>query len=215
MYNQSYEDYLNMVLGVGNNNGYHNYNRNDYLGNMQMPYNSNNYLNNMQAGYNGNFYQNNMQSPVTNNTYGMSRQQLEALLPDIYGIINPLVVKTWNINTKVVTKELIEEITEQIYDTVSDHREIKLNINLVNFAQDKDNRSDGESKENMANTGAVDEKNESRANMSKENTKTEVRAENRHETEEVQTNYLLKDLIKIMVIKDLMERQTVAYVSMY
>ena len=151
MYNQCYDDYLRTALGIGTNydNMYGNCNTNDY------------YLNNMQS-----------------NTYGMSREQLESCMPDIYKIINPLVVRTWNINTKPITIELIEQITEQIYETVDDHREIRMNINLTNEVSKSDDRS-----------------------KAKEETK-----EDRAVHEDRNTNYLLKDLIRILTIKDLLGR---------
>ena len=155
MYNQAYDDYLAGVLGIQSNYGniYENYGRNDY------------YSNEMQA----NNY----------NTYGMTREQIEACFPDIYRIINPLVVRTWNLNTKPITIELIEQIEQQIYETVDDHKEIKLNINLTNSVRSEEVKS-------------KDEKRDDR--------------EDRSSSEDRQTNFLLKDLIRILILKNLLER---------
>ena len=158
MYNQAYEDYLRNVLGVQmnyNNNIYENYNRNDY-------------------------YLNEIQTP-SYNTYGMSREQIESCFPEIYRIINPLVIRTWNINTKPITIELIEEIENQIYETIDDHKEIRLNINLTNEIRNKESKNEIKSKD----------------------TKVDERT-----TEDRTTNYLLKDLIRILIVKNLLERQT-------
>lgn len=161
MYNQSYDDYLRNVLGIQ-----HNYN--------------NTYAN---TNYNrDDFFANDISMNATYNTYGMSREQLESCFPLIYNIINPLVIRTWNINTKPITNELIEQVTEQIYDTVADHdRRIKLNINLTNAVRGSESSNETENRES----------------------KVEVR----HSSEDTQPNYLLKDLIRILLVKDLIERQ--------
>lgn len=153
MYNKAYDDYLTGVLGIQPNYGniYENYNMNEY------------YLKNIETS--------------NYNTYGMSKEEIESCFPEIYRIINPLVVRTWNINTKPITIELIEQIEQQIYETIDDHKEIKVNINLTN------------------SIGGGDRKN-----------KEDNREVNN--TQDRQTNYLLKDLIRILIIKNLLERQT-------
>lgn len=156
MNNQYCDEYLRTALGIEKNynNPYIDYNRNEYFNNTQ----------------------------TITNTYGMSKEQLESCFPQIYNIINPLVVKTWNINVKPVTNELIEQITEQIYDTVADHdKTIRVNINLTNNVRGEENSNKTE--------------------------KRDEKADVRHTTEDVETNYLLKDLIRILLIKNLLERQ--------
>ena len=161
MYNQSYEDYVKMVLGVNPvyNNPYTNYARNDY-------------------------YFNNIKPTNTYNTYGaMSREQLESFYPDIYNTIYPLVVRTWDINTKPITNELIDQITDEIYNSIEDEsRGVMLNINLTNEVRSREN--DKKTSENK-----------------------EIKQGVRAESEEIQINYLLKDLIRILVVKNLIERR--------
>lgn len=156
MYNNSYEEYLNNVLGIQPNyeSSFVNYSRNENMyNNMQMQ-----------------------------NTYTMPSEQLEDMYPHIYNIINPLVIQTWNINIKPITNELIEQITDEIYDTISDHdKTVALNINLTNNVRGEKQTSEKES---------VEDKNDTR-----------------HSTEDRQTNYLLRDLIRILLVKNLIERQ--------
>ena len=156
MYNESYEEYIRSILGYPN-------------------YNSSN------SSCCENDYNPNMVSPRNNET----NRQLEACYPEIYKIVYPMVDKACSSNTKPITSELIDELTEEIYAAVENYTEININFNLTNEIQSTGNR------------------NASSSHVKTENAK-EV-PQNRGEDRQFR-NRGLQDLIRILLIRELLGR---------
>lgn len=92
-----YEEYMRSVLGY-------------------QPMNSNTYDSNWENL--GMF--NNVSS-----SNAVQKQELENCYPDIYRIIYPMVQKACNQNTKPITRELIDTMTDEIYSAIEDNETIE------------------------------------------------------------------------------------------
>lgn len=53
----------------------------------------------------------------------LQSQELENCYPDIYRIVYPMVQKVCNQNTRAITKDLIESMTDEIYFAIEDKEE--------------------------------------------------------------------------------------------
>ena len=129
---------------------------------------------------------NNVSSNMTTNfrnseTY---RQQLEACYPEIYKIVYPMVQKACVSNTRPVTPELIDELTNEIYLSVETDNQINLTINLTNEVSSTGNR-------NISNRTKTENINENK--------------ENRVEDRQFR-NRGLQDLIRILLVRELLGR---------
>lgn len=149
-------------------------------------------------------YPNNMTSSMLdrefndNNSYNMyyrastENNMLENCYPEIYKIIYPMVTTACKNNTMPITTQLVENMTDEIYSAVESNTEIGINITLKNQVKTTQNRENnikqGTQRDVKANT-----------NMS---TKKEV--ENRGEDRQFR-NRNLRDLIKILLIRELLE----------
>ena len=89
MYYQNYEDYMRAILGqpiqMSQNDGYNTYTN---YSNTQYEY-----LSEMPR----------------------YSDEILALYPDIYKLVNPMVCKICEANTKPISRELIEQMTDEIY----------------------------------------------------------------------------------------------------
>ena len=105
---------------------------------------------------------------------------LEACYPEIYRIIYPMIRKCCMQNTEPITEQTIDRMVADIYSNIEAENVINLNINLGNTVgtATSENREGSTKKE----TG------ESRA------------------TESRQRNFLLNDLIRILLIRELLGR---------
>lgn len=149
--NESYEDYIRSILGYPN------------------------YANN-------NISENNYQNmPTSNIRNSESDKQLEACYPEIYKVVYPMINKACSNNTRPITPDLIDELTEEIYSAVENDTQINININLTNEVQTNQNR-------NISSHAKKEEIKESRA-------------ENRQFR-----NRGLQDLIRILLIRELLGR---------
>lgn len=131
---------------------------------------------------------------VYDNGYNMTYRQnseLEECYPEIYKIVYPMVCKACSSNTKPLTRETIENMTDEIYFSVEGNNEVNININLGNEVKTAENR-------NSPNN--VNAKKEIKSEVKQ----TEVR-ENRSENRNYRNN-TLRDLIKILIIKQLIGR---------
>lgn len=105
MYNQNYDDYFKNSLNYppdmfNNTYGVDNYYYPDY-------FSRNDY---MMNGYNRNYnYMSNGQ---------MRNQNNENLYPEIYKIVYPMVAKICNANTKPICEELVNDMTDTIYNNI-------------------------------------------------------------------------------------------------
>ena len=149
MYNQSYDEYMQNILGY-------------------------------QPGFRNSFY--------TYNTYNNNNVDLEALYPEIYKIVYPMVQKVCNQNTKPITKELIDDMVNEIYTTIEPNEPININVNLTNSTRDVSNNSDSKK-------------------INKSEAKPEVREARTVDTKESrQGNFLMNDLIRILILRELLGR---------
>lgn len=139
-----------------------------------------------------NFNQNNYMSdeflqvrPIMENRY----EDLEKCYPDIYRIVYPMVRKICMQNTRPVNEELIDEMTKEIYNNIETGDIVNININVENSTF-QNNREQQNRNENIA----------------KENSSSEKRNIERINVENRQFNTPLNDLIRILIIRELIGR---------
>ena len=114
---------------------------------------------------------------------------LEECYPEIYRIVYPMITKRCSTAQGNITPDLVEDMTNEIYQAVeANNNEINVNINLQNDVQNSNNRNEI--------------KNVPKSNVKKEETKEENR-ENRNDK---RNNNTLRDLIKILIIRELLGR---------
>lgn len=121
------------------------------------------------------------------------KNNLEELYPEIYKIIYPMIKKACAENMMASTKEEIEQMTDEIYLAIEDNNQINVNINLEN------NSSSISTNKNQV---------ENRTEVKKEETnkkllKTET---NKNQDRKSPMNNNLRDLIKILLIRELLGR---------
>lgn len=120
-----YEEYMRSVLGY-------------------QPMNSDTYDNNWE-----NFGTFNNISSIN----AIQKQELENCYPDIYRIIYPMVQKACNQNTRTITRELIDSLTDEIYSAIEDNEIIE---NRNKKEDDvKDNRT--ESRQKMSRNSGLND----------------------------------------------------------
>lgn len=118
-----------------------------------------------------------------------SGDELENYYPEIYKIVYPMVTtRCNNIGTNITQKD-IENITDEIYNALEETREVRLNINLKNDIQNSKTS-------NLNKTKLTDKKPDIKIN--------ETSIENR-ETRQFNNN--LRDLIQILLIRELLNRR--------
>lgn len=124
----------------------------------------------------------------------MMEEELEECYPEIYKVVYPMVKKACMKNTKPLTKELIDDIVNEIYVNIEPSDQININVNVGNTSKINSYNSDREIK------GVTSTRNPE--------IKTEIR-ENRGDTRQKETrqrNFLLIDLIRILVLRELIGR---------
>ena len=179
MYYQNYEDYMRSILGY--------------------PIQEQNLNINTYADYS------NINNEYSTQLPRYSNEILE-LYPEIYKIINPMVCKICDANTKPITKALLEQMTEEIYLNIESNPSeyvsevVNVRINLPDQSINSDIR-----KQNKSNVAIlknvkekVEEQNNKRAEMARDNN-VEIK-ENRKK----QNNSILRDLIKILILNRLL-----------
>lgn len=171
-----YEDYM-QYLGIMPTNTYNdNYMSSyGYLADDLQPM----YRQNTQIPY---WYQQ-MTNTSKNDT------NLEEMYPDIYNIIYPMVKKACNRCARRITPELIEEMTEEIYLNLESDNIINLNINVENSSI-QTSRLSGQN-ENSPENRAVQNNNCKECE--------ELRNSHHHH----RRNNTVWDLIKILLIREL------------
>lgn len=156
MHNESYEEYIRSILGYPNYTSDNSCCENDYNMVNSMVFQRNNETN----------------------------SQLEACYPEIYKVVYPMVNKACSNNTKPITSELVEELTDEIYAAVENDTEINININLTNEIQSVGNRNHSSHVKTETNKGI---------------------SQNRGEDRQFR-NRGLQDLIRILLIRELLGR---------
>ena len=165
MYSDSYEQYIRSILGYP----------------MQQSFE-----NNQMYGYNTSYSQTYRQN---------SNSELEDCYPEIYKIIYPMVNKACMTNTRPVSRELVEDLTEEIYSAIEGNNEINITINLEN-----DVRKSEVSADKAQNRGEVKVKENSKSISKEEVSKVKEDRQARH------INRGLRDLIRILLIRELLGR---------
>lgn len=166
MYYNEYEDYMRNVLGYNNRNNINSYNEN----------------------YEQNYYS----TPTYNNNYRMMQDNIEDLYPDIYKIINPMVCKICQNNTRPITNELVEQMTMEVYSNIEAD---EINIVNVNIETRESNNSKTITQKQNENREVKDSK--------KQQESIEDRSTNESRAPRI-NNPLLRDLIKILILNQLL-----------
>ena len=142
------------------------------------------------------------QNPIYPNEYSNSSQvnminDLEDFYPEIYKIIYPMVKKACDGNMGANIREEIEQMTDEIYSALEDSNQINVNINLGNTVS-------------TTNTNRTQNRNEIvKEEFQKKNSEKQD-TENRNadiETRRSPRNNNLRDLIKILLIRELLRRR--------
>lgn len=104
--------------------------------------------------------------------------EIENLYPDIYRIVNPIVEDVCNRNrNKPMTEELIRTMTDEVYNSVEGSSGVQVNVQVKTELKNGDVRNPN------------------------------VKAKEPLEQETRQKNFLLNDLIKILIIKNLLKNR--------
>lgn len=90
---------------------------------------------------------------------GISNNEMEKLYPEIYKVVYPMVKKVCANNNRTITNEVIEEMTQEVYNNVETNNGIELNITLNNNVRgEKTNKQDikQENRDLSRNNGLMD-----------------------------------------------------------
>ena len=154
MYNYSYEEYMNHLLGYANPT------RQNMYTNAAEPYEDENAF-----------------------TYNQTSNELEECYPDIYKIVYPMVCKACMHIHEDITEDLVDRLTNEIYEAVENDEvaeETRSATMKINYSNVRNNRN--------------------------------IRQVTRNEHMEIpkeekrQRNFLLNDLIKILILRELLGR---------
>ena len=124
----------------------------------------------------------------------MIEEELEECYPEIYRVVYPMVKKVCRRNTKPITKKLIDEMVDDIYKNIEPKEQININVNVGNTSNINSYSSDREAK-GVSSTRSPEVKSEIK------DTRSELR-----QKETRQRNFLLNDLIRILVLRELIGR---------
>ena len=133
-----------------------------------------------------------------------SEEEANELYPEIYRLINHMVCKVCETNIQPITKDLIEKMTEEVYNAIEDTQSV-VNVRIETPKEVRQNSNSNVGKvENRGerSTKRIEElKNTSVANRVKENVESSLsRGEDRIRRPQ---NSSLRDLIKILILKQL------------
>jgi len=174
MYYQNYEDYMRSVLGYPiQQNTYEIY---PYA---EVPYET---------------------SQIYSHSVRYSDEIMD-LYPEIYKVVNPMVCKICDINTKPITRELINQMTDEIYMNLETDPETDTIVNVrVNTS------NEGEKTEKNSRTSVTTQNTmQNRASKTKlDNEKSEMRQSEIKEDRQRRPNNSLKDLIRILILNRLL-----------
>ena len=194
---QSYEDYMRSVLGNSYANEYTNVPTYVNPANMQTQTNMSSQMNmpgqmNMQN-------QTNFQSSMIGNTEQNMEEseeilRIQRMYPDIYCLLMPMVNKIVEENNdREITDNLIESMTMEIYNNIEDDM-----INSSRTTNSKTNNTMAQSSQ----TG-----NTQRQSTQSNNTTTRNTVSNTMQNSRRIGNPTLRDLIKILIIRRLLEHR--------
>ena len=143
-----------------------------------------------------NMNQNQMYHEYPNPSQINMRNDLEDFYPEIYKIIYPMVQKACDGNMGANSREEIEQMTDEIYSAIEDNNQINLNINLGNTVSTTNLNTQNR---NELHKEGVQKKSSEKQEVENRNTEGESRISPR--------NNNLRDLIKILLIRELLRRR--------
>ena len=130
------------------------------------------------------------------------------LYPDIYKIINPMVCKICEANSKPITRELVEQMTDEIYlnienDTTIEEDVVNVRVNLPptkpeNSSNNRQVRTRDLNNENISSKKMKDNRQENVNNANK------VDDSQNRIIRPFRRNNTLRDLIKILILNQLL-----------
>lgn len=150
-----------------------------------------------------------MQNTYQENYFNESRtdDNLEDLYPEIFKVINPLIVDVCDKNNRAITKNILEDMVEEVYAKV-ENNDVIININVVNNSEitskEAQNRSTADSSI-IQNNSRLNYNRNIVQNQEQLKKDLEIR-ENRENKENRQirpNNPFLKDLIRILILNRL------------
>lgn len=117
-------------------------------------------------------------------------KELEDCYPEIYKMINPIVCEVCDKYSTSITRDMLENMVEEVYQKIEINNEILIKINI-------DNRSNEKIVENRVS----DIKQNNIKNINNEQTRKSPEVENRQRRP---NNPLLRDLIRILILNRLL-----------
>lgn len=188
---QNYEEYMQNILGYS----------------LQDPniYESYRYSDN--ATYDNTYYRNNYEVMLT-------EDDVKEFYPEIYHVINPVVCKICEANSAPITRELVEKMTDEVYNAIEDTDTV-VNVRIETpkennrTIENKESRTPKRMEENRDTKAPkrVEENRSSISRIGKENVKniqTANNMENRESRAPRRRNPILRDLIKILILGQLL-----------
>ena len=182
-----YEDYMQDLFGA---------NFSPYQDTYDQYSRNNSYYNQMMNGYDMccNYEQPTPYGYMPNIQRNTLTNNLEDLYPEIYKIVYPMVKKACNQVTRPIDENLIDEMTEDIYNHLEAGNIINVNINVDN--------------DNTVNK--VDTQRENRS-ITRTQTTSNIRTpeksqENRSSENRQFGNPVLRDLIRILLLREFISR---------
>ena len=118
--------------------------------------------------------------------------ELEDCYPEIYKVVYPMVKKACNESQGPYNRDTVEKLTDEIYYAIEGDNNINININLNNDVK----TSPSTNNMNRSTTAKVDVK-------QRENSQVNSKTENR---EDRRQNGNLRDIIKILLLRELLNR---------
>ena len=160
-------------------------------GNYMQDLNYYNQNPNLNLNYNYNQIPNSYQNMNINNQMTNMPQNLSTFYPAVYRIIQPISSQVVsNNNTSYLTEDLLNNMVESVYNIVEGDINMNNNSNIST-----ENSRDTDNSTNCSRAQTTSSSNSSRANSSSNVGNSQ--------------NALLKDLIKIMILNDIIARRNV------
>lgn len=133
------------------------------------------------------------------------------LYPDIYKIINPMVCKICEANSKPITRELVEQMTDEIYlnienDTTIEEDVVNVRVNLPpTKSENSSNNRQGRTRDlNNENSSSKKIRDNRQGNGNNVNDLNKVGDSQNRIIRPFRRNNTLRDLIKILILNQLL-----------
>lgn len=110
------------------------------------------------------------------NRNSMQADELESCYPEIYKVVYPMVRKVCMQNTRGFTRDAVDRMVEEVYSNIESNDAIELNITLNNNVRGETSSESAESRESKG------------------------------ESRQIRRNNLLNDLIRILILRELLGR---------